>query len=59
MLSSHVFNYGGEVGANLIIGGVDVKGPQLYEVDDYGNAFSLPYITMGSGCLTAMGVLET
>lgn len=59
MVSSHVFRYGGHVGTHLIIGGVDVKGPQLLEVDNGGNCFSLPYLTMGSGCLAAMGIFES
>ena len=59
MVSNHVFRYGGHVGTHLIIGGVDCKGPQLLEVDNGGNCFSLPYLTMGSGCLAAMGVFES
>lgn len=59
MVSGHVFRYGGNVGTHLIIGGVDVKGPQLIEVDNGGNVVSLPYLTMGSGCLAAMGVMES
>ena len=59
MVSNHVFRYGGYVGANLILGGYDTLGPQLIEVDGGGNSFSLPYLTMGSGCLAAMGIFET
>lgn len=59
MVSGHVFRYGGHVGTHLIIGGVDCKGPQLIEVDNGGNVVSLPYLTMGSGCLAAMGVMES
>jgi 20S proteasome subunit beta 2 len=59
MVSNHVFRYGGNVGTHLIIGGVDVKGPQLMEVDNGGNVVSLPYLTMGSGCLAAMGIFES
>lgn len=59
MLAAHVFRYGGNVGTHLIVGGVDCKGPQLIEVDNSGNVTSLPYLTMGSGCLAAMGVFES
>ena len=60
MLSNHVFRYGGNVGTHLILGGVDVKGPQLIQVDNGGNVVaSKPYLTMGSGCLAAMGVIES
>lgn len=59
MVAAHVFRYGGHVGTHLIIGGVDVKGPQLIEVDNGGNVVALPYLTMGSGCLAAMGIMES
>lgn len=58
-LSSHAFKYGGHVGLNAIIGGVDVKGPQLIEVSADGNMYGLPYLTMGSGCLAAMAIMES
>jgi 20S proteasome subunit beta 2 len=57
-LSSHVFRYGGNIGTYLIFGGVDVKGPQLIEVHNDGNAFSMPYHTTGSGSCAAMAILE-
>jgi len=31
-LSGHAFKYGGHVGTHLIVGGYDVKGPQLMEM---------------------------
>jgi 20S proteasome subunit beta 2 len=58
-LVSHVFNYGGQIGTYLIIGGVDVKGPQLLEVSADGNCYSLPYLTLGSGSLSANAILES
>ncbi len=30
-LVSHAFKYGGHLGTHLIVGGVDIKGPQLIE----------------------------
>jgi 20S proteasome subunit beta 2 len=57
-LCSHAFNYGGHVGTHLIVGGYDVKGPQLVEVSNDGNMYSLPYHTTGSGSLAAMAILE-
>ena len=30
-LTAHAFRYGGHLGTYLIVGGVDVKGPQLIE----------------------------
>ena len=58
-LSSHVFKYGGHVGAHCIVGGVYVKGPQLIEVSNDGHFKAGPFVTMGSGSLAAMAVLET
>ena len=56
--SAHAFQYGGHIGTHFIVGGVDVKGPQLVEVSSDGNMYSLPYHTMGSGSLAAMAILE-
>ena len=58
-LSNHVFRYGGHIGAHCIVGGVDVKGPQLIEVSADGHFKAGPFLTMGSGSLAAMAVLET
>lgn len=56
---NHVVRYGGHVSTYLILGGYDVKGPQLIEVSADGNSFGFPYLTMGSGSLQAMGVMES
>jgi len=58
-LVSHAFKYGGHIGTHLIVGGVDVKGPQLIECSNDGNMYSCPYHTTGSGSLAAMAILET
>lgn len=58
-VSSHVFNYGGHIGTHLIMGGVDVKGPQLIEISSDGHMKPGCFLTMGSGSLAAMAVLET
>ena len=57
-LCSHAFNYGGHIGTHLIVGGIDVKGPQLIECSSDGNMYSSPYHTTGSGSLAAMAILE-
>jgi 20S proteasome subunit beta 2 len=56
---NHVFRYGGNVGVYLIMGGVDVNGPQLIEVSGDGNSYASSYLTLGSGSLAAMGIMET
>ncbi|EER05131.1 proteasome subunit, beta type, 7, putative [Perkinsus marinus ATCC 50983] len=58
-LSDYLFQYQGYVGCALVLGGVDVKGPQLYQIYPHGSTDSLPFAAMGSGSLAAMSVLET
>lgn len=58
-LTSHAFKYGGQIGTHLIVGGFDCKGPQLIECSNDGNMFAAPYLTLGSGSLAAMAILET
>ena len=52
------FRYQGHLGAHLIVGGVDAKGPQLVQTHG-GYSFAFPWHTMGSGSLAAHGILET
>lgn len=57
-IKQHLFRYQGHVSAALILGGVDVDGPHLYEIYPHGCTSVLSYSTMGSGSLAAMSVLE-
>nr|CDS32208.1 proteasome subunit beta type 7 [Hymenolepis microstoma] len=59
LIKQHLFKYQGHIGAAFILGGVDNFGPHLYGIYPHGSTDKLPYITMGSGCLAAMSVLET
>ena len=56
--SSHLFNYMGHIGAGIILGGIDVKGPQVWSIDPHGHTICMPYHTQGSGSLAAMGIIE-
>lgn len=47
-----------QISAALVLGGVDVTGPSLYSIYPHGSVDKLPYVTMGSGSLAAMGVFE-
>jgi len=59
-LSQYLFRYQGHIGCYLIVGGYDeVDGPQLYQLYARGSVSKLPFVTMGSGSLAAMSVLET
>eukprot|EP00747_Dinoflagellata_sp_TGD_P049645 gnl/TRDRNA2_/TRDRNA2_146308_c0_seq2.p1 gnl/TRDRNA2_/TRDRNA2_146308_c0~~gnl/TRDRNA2_/TRDRNA2_146308_c0_seq2.p1 ORF type:complete len:304 (+),score=73.29 gnl/TRDRNA2_/TRDRNA2_146308_c0_seq2:65-913(+) len=58
-LSSMLFKYQGYIGCALVLGGVDVNGPHLYQIYPHGSTDRLPFTTMGSGSLAAMSILET
>lgn len=59
MLKQYLFRYQGQIGAALILGGVDVVGKHLYTIYPHGSTDRLPYVTMGSGSLNAMAVFES
>ncbi|KAF3707111.1 Proteasome subunit beta type-7 [Channa argus] len=58
ILQDMLYRYHGQIGANLILGGVDCTGNHLYSVGPYGSVNEVPYLTMGSGDLAALGILE-
>jgi len=59
LVKQMLFRYQGHIGTYLIMGGVDVTGPHLYEIAAHGSTAKVPYCTMGSGTLAAMSVLES
>jgi 20S proteasome subunit beta 2 len=59
MLKQMLFRYQGNIGAALVLGGVDDTGPNLFTVAPHGSTDKLPYVTMGSGSLAAMSIFET
>lgn len=58
MLKRYLFRYQGNVSAALVLGGADATGSHLYTVYPHGSTDKLPYVSMGSGSLAAMAVLE-
>ena len=58
MLKQMLYRHQGHISAALVLGGVDVHGPALYSIYPHGSVDKLPYVTMGSGSLAAMGVFE-
>nr|NP_001171882.1 proteasome subunit, beta type 10 [Oryzias latipes]BAD93263.1 PSMB10 [Oryzias latipes]BAJ07284.1 proteasome subunit, beta type 10 [Oryzias latipes] len=58
ILQDMLYRYHGQIGANLILGGVDCTGNHLYTVGPYGSVNKVPYLAMGSGDLAALGILE-
>jgi len=59
MVKQMLFRYQGHIGTYLIMGGVDITGPALYEIAAHGSTSKVPFCTMGSGTLAAMSVLES
>lgn len=59
MLKRMLFRYQGHISAALVLGGVDVDGPHVYQIYPHGSTGKLPYTTMGSGSLAAMAVFES
>lgn len=60
MLKQYLYQYQGNVGAALVLGGCDpVDGPSLYTIYPHGSVDRLPFVSMGSGSLAAMAVLES
>ena len=51
--------YQGYISAALVLGGCDVSGAHLYTVWPHGSTDKLPFVSMGSGSLAAMSVLES
>ena len=49
----------GQIGAALVLGGIDSTGPHLFTIHPHGSTDKLPYVTMGSGSLAAMAVFES
>jgi 20S proteasome subunit beta 2 len=59
LTKQHLFKYQGHISAALVLGGVDVDGPQLFTIHPAGSTDKLPYVTMGSGSLAAMSIFES
>jgi len=58
-LSSKLFNHQGYIGCALIMAGVDINGPSLFQIYPHGSTDRLPFACMGSGSLAAMAVMES
>nr|XP_004661734.2 proteasome subunit beta type-10 [Jaculus jaculus] len=58
VLRQTLFRYRGHVGASLIVGGVDLTGPQLYGLHPHGSYSRLPFTALGSGQDAALALLE-
>jgi len=59
MLKQYLYRYQGHVGCALILGGVDSSGYHLCSIAPHGSSDKVPYVTMGSGSLSAVAILES
>ncbi|CAI4791239.1 BBL_G0050180.mRNA.1.CDS.1 [Saccharomyces cerevisiae] len=59
MLKHHLFKYQGHIGAYLIVAGVDPTGSHLFSIHAHGSTDVGYYLSLGSGSLAAMAVLES
>lgn len=57
-LSKVVNGRGRPPSAVFLLGGVDRRGAQLYQIEDTGTPVRLPFASLGSGSLDALAVLE-
>ncbi|MEE6516361.1 hypothetical protein FKM82_025771 [Ascaphus truei] len=58
MLKQQLYRYRGHIGASIIVGGVDIRGPHLYSIYPHGSTDAIPFTAMGSGSDAAIAVLE-
>ena len=58
-LKRFLFKYQGNVSAALVLGGADATGAHLYTIYPHGSTDKLPFVSMGSGSLAAMAMLES
>ncbi|KAM3911169.1 proteasome subunit beta type-7-like [Leptodactylus fuscus] len=58
MLKQLLFRYQGHIGASIIIGGIDIRGPHLTSVHPHGSTDVNLYTALGSGASAAIAVLE-
>lgn len=56
---NHLFRYGGNVGVHSIVGGYDETGPHLAQVSASGYVAADVFISMGSGSMNAISILES
>jgi len=59
MYQQMLFRHQGHISAALILGGVDINGPQLHAIHPHGSTDELLYASMGSGSLAAITVFES
>lgn len=59
VICDYLHNYGGQIGAALVLGGIDVNGPVLYSISPNGYSSSPDFTSLGSGSLAAISIIES
>lgn len=59
LIVDYLHGYGGEIGAALVLGGIDNNGIKLYSISPHGYSVSLDFTSLGSGSYAAISVLES
>lgn len=58
-ICDYLHSYGGQIGAALVLGGIDVFGPALYSISPNGYSYKVDYTSLGSGSYAAIAILES
>lgn len=58
-ICDYLHDYGGQIQAALVLGGVDSNGALLYSIHPSGYSSSLDFTSLGSGSLAAIAVIES
>lgn len=59
MIVDYLHGYGGQIGAALVLGGIDNNGARLYSISPHGYSVSLDFTSLGSGSYAAIAILES
>lgn len=59
LICDYLHSYGGNIGAALVLGGIDANGPSLYSISPNGYSAILEYTSLGSGSLAAIAIIES
>ncbi|KAM0680379.1 proteasome core particle subunit beta 2 [Glugoides intestinalis] len=55
----YLYGYQGQIGAALVLGGIDSDGASLYSISPHGYQNKVEYTSLGSGSLAAIAVIES
>lgn len=58
-ICDYLHNYGGQIEAALVLGGIDSNGPVLYSISPNGYSSSPDFTSLGSGSLAAISIIES